>query len=94
MQEFLFRWSDEKNQKLQNERGISFEEILFYIKQDKIVDIIINPSSNFDNQKCYLLEIEEYIWVVPYVQKQNEIFLKTAFPSRKFTKIYLKGDIE
>lgn len=89
MEDIEYRWSEEKNNKLQKERNISFEEIVLLLEQDKIIDIIKNPSSNFDNQMCYLLEIEEYIWLVPYVYNENKIFLKTAFPSRKFTKIYL-----
>jgi uncharacterized DUF497 family protein len=89
LKNFEFLWSEEKNEKLQKERNISFKEIIFYINQNKVVDIIKNPSSNFDNQECFVIDIENYIWIVPYVKNKNEIFLKTAFPSRKHTKIYL-----
>jgi len=41
----------------------------------------------------YILEIDNYAIVVPSVENENEIFLKTAFPSRKYTKRYgLKGE--
>jgi len=34
------------------------------------------------------LEIESYAVIVPFTEKDDEIFLKTAFPSRKYTKRY------
>ena len=91
LNDFNFRWNEEKNKKLQNERGVSFEEIVSILKNDKIIDIVENPSANFDNQECYIIEIKSYIWVIPYVKDGNEIFLKTAFPSRKHTKIYFNN---
>jgi len=91
LKDFFISWDSDKNEKLQNERNVSFEEIAFIIKNDNVIDIIDNPSSNFDNQKCFIIEFENYIWVVPYVENGNDIFLKTAFPSRKHTKTYLNN---
>lgn len=71
-------------------RGISFEEIVCLVESGQILGIEENPGRS--NQKMYILEIENYAVVVPFVEKDNEIFLKTAFPSRKYTKRYrLKG---
>ncbi len=54
----------------------------------------IEENPNRPSQKLYVLEIDNYAIIVPYVEKDNEIFLKTAFPSRKYTKRYgLKGEI-
>jgi len=89
LKDINYQWNEEKNKKLQDERNISFEEICSLLINEQIIDIIKNPSSNFDNQKCYIIEIHDYIWIVPYVDNGEEIFLKTAFPSRKHTKIYL-----
>ena len=84
-------WSSEKNEILKNERGISFEEIAYLIQSGKILGIEENPGRS--NQKMYILEIENYAVIVLFVEKNNEIFLKTAFPSRKYTKRYgLKGE--
>ena len=84
-------WSSEKNQILKNERGISFEEIAYLIQSGKILGVEEKPGRS--NQKMYILEIENYAVIVPFVEKNNEIFLKTAFPSRKYTKRYgLKGE--
>jgi len=79
-------WDINKNEKLKKERGISFEEIAYLIESGNIVAIEQNP--NRPNQKVYVLEIDEYMVIVPFVEDENEIFLKTAFPSRKYTKIY------
>lgn len=91
MNNFNFTWNEEKNKKLQIERNISFEEIVSILNNDEVLDIIDNPSNNFDHQECYIIEIKHYVWVIPYVKHKNEIFLKTAFPSRKHTKIYFEG---
>jgi hypothetical protein len=83
-------WSHEKNEILKARRGISFEEIAFLIESGHILGIEENPRRS--NQKIYILEIGNYAFIVPFVEKDNEIFLKTAFPSRKYTKRYgLKG---
>ena len=79
-------WDKQKNEILKKERGISFEEIAFIIESEQLIAIEENPSR--PNQKIYILEIEDYIVIVPFVESENEIFLKTAFPSRKYTKIY------
>lgn len=86
----IFNWGKEKNEKLKEQRDISFEEIVNAIKNGKLLDIVQNSSSNFQNQECLVVDIYGYVWLVPYVQNEKEIFLKTAFPSRKYQKIYLK----
>ena len=84
-------WDPQKNEILKQERGISFEEIAYLIEYGQILGIEENPSR--PNQKMYILEIDNYAIIVPFVENVNEIFLKTAFPSRKYTKQYgLKGE--
>ena len=84
-------WNPEKNEILKHERGISFEEIAYLIESGQILGIEENPGR--PDQKIYILEIEYYAFIVPFVEKNDEIFLKTAFPSRKYTKKYgLKGE--
>lgn len=84
-----FDWNPEKNKKLIKERGISFEMCLVYIEQGKILDIINNKTPH-EHQFVYVLEIEEYVYYVPFVEDEEKIFLKTIIPSRKATKKYLK----
>jgi hypothetical protein len=84
-------WSYEKNEILKANRGISFEEIAYLIELGHILGIEENPGR--PNQKIYIMEIESYAVIVPFVERENEIFPKTAFPSRKYTKRYgLKGE--
>lgn len=85
-------WNLDKNEILKAKRGISFEQIAFLIESGHILGIEENPKR--PNQKIYILEIEGYAVIVPFVEESNEIFLKTAFPSRKYTKRYgLKGEL-
>jgi hypothetical protein len=84
-------WRLEKNEILKAKQGLSFEEIALLIESGRILGIEENPGRS--NQKIYILEIENYAFIVPFVEKDNEIFLKTAFPSRRYTKRYgLKGE--
>ena len=92
LDEIVFSWSKEKNELLKKwERKISFEMVIWAIENNQILDIIENPSWNFDNQKCYIIEINDYVYLVPYVENWNEKFLKTIFPSRKHKKFYLNN---
>jgi hypothetical protein len=77
-------WNSEKNSVLKQERGISFEEIAYLIESGRVIGIEENPGH--PNQKMYILEIDNYAILVPYVENDNEIFLKTAFPNRKYTQ--------
>jgi len=79
-------WDSKKNEILKRERGISFEEIAYLIESGHIIGIEENPGH--PNQKLYILAIENYAFVVPCVETDQEIFLKTVFPSRKYTKKY------
>ncbi len=84
-------WNMEKSKLLKVQRGISFEEIALLIEAGSILGIEENPGR--PNQQIYILEIEDYAYIVPFVESENEIFLKAAFPSRKYTKRYgLKGE--
>ena len=86
------RWNIEKARQLladPSRGGISFEDCVIAIEGGKILDIIQNPSINHPTQKMYVLEIEGYAYSVPFVENDEEIFLKTLFPSRKLTAIYL-----
>ncbi len=83
-------WNATKNQQLISERGISFEDIVFYLQQDALLDDIEHPNSDkYPNQRVFVININNYAHLVPYLENRKEIFLKTVIPSRKATKIYL-----
>ncbi|MGB4499014.1 MAG: BrnT family toxin [Methylococcaceae bacterium] len=85
-------WSDEKNEKLIAERGISFDDVVYHLEQGNVLDDIEHPNQEkYPNQSILVLEINNYAYIVPYVENDTEVFLKTIIPSRKLTKQYL-GD--
>ncbi len=88
-------WNNEKNEELKSERGISFEDVIYYVEHGKLLAIVEhhNPGK-YPNQRIYIIEIENYAYLVPFIESDEEIFLKTIIPSRKATKIYLEADNE
>jgi len=87
-----YDWNDEKNQLLQDERNISFEEIVFHIMNGDEITVYDHPNQErYPNQKISVVRVEQYVYLVPYVESETEIFLKTIIPSRKATKKYLEG---
>lgn len=88
-----YDFSAEKNQQLIDIRGISFEEIIAALGDGKLLDILEHHNSEkFSHQKIYVIDINGYVYLVPFVrQSENRVFLKTIFPSRKLTKLYLKN---
>ena len=80
-------WDDEKNQKLQLERDISFEQISEIILRKGYLDILENTSR--PNQQVFVVKLNGYIHSVPFIiDDQSNIVLKTAYPSRKLNKKY------
>jgi hypothetical protein len=89
----VFNWNSEKNQQLIEQRSRSFEEVIFHIENGGLLDDISHPNAvDYPHQKIFIVEIDQYAYLVPYVETEEEIFLKTVIPSRKFTKLYLRGD--
>ena len=85
-----FNWNSEKNEQLRTDRGISFEEILFHIENGDVLDILQHPNQEkYGGQRIFVVEVNEYVHLVPFVEDEIEVFLKTIIPSRKATKKYL-----
>ncbi len=89
----VYAFSPEKNLKLKRERNVSFEEIIAAIENGQLLDILehTNPSK-YNNQKIYVVFVSRYVYLVPFVQTKDEIFLKTIIPSRKANKKYNKNE--
>ena len=87
-----FDWSEEKNQRLVEQRGISFERVLSAIEQGALVDVLEHPNQErYRGQMIYVVDIEQYIYLVPYVTRPDgSRFLETIIPSRKATRDYRK----
>ena len=85
-------WSHQKNQEIKLKRGLSFEEIETAILNKKVLEVIDHSSSKYSHQKIFVIDWDDYVVLVPYVETADEIFLKTAFHNRKATKKYLKQE--
>ncbi len=84
-------WDDEKNEWLKKMRGVSFEEVKSAIEDKRDLDIIDHPNQNrYPGQKMYVVDIKNYIYLVPFVADEFKEFLKTIIPSRKAKKKYIE----
>ena len=87
-----YTWNLEKNDWLIEERNISFEKVVFLIEKNGLLDTLRHPNhEKYPNQKMFVIEIDDYAYLVPFVESVDQIFLKTIIPSRKATKKYLGG---
>ncbi len=85
-----FDWSEEKNNQLKKERDISFEEAIIVLENNQILDIVDHPNEKrYAKQKIFILNINMYAYLVPFVEDEEKIFLKTIIPSRKATQKYI-----
>ena len=86
-------WDKGKNEQLKKERNISFEIAAYFIETKQILDIIKHPNKNkYPDQRIFIILYDNYVYLVPFVEDESQIFLKTIIPSRKATKKYLRVD--
>ena len=84
-----FDWNDDKNEMLEKTRGITFEDVIVHIQNGDVLDIIRHPNrERYPGQNILVLDIEGYVWLVPYVKTRGRRFLKTIIPSRQATREY------
>lgn len=87
-----FQWSEEKNRVLKEERGVCFEDVIVAINDNRVLTVIPHPNTiDYPDQKIYIIELDGYAYMAPFVREGDVIFLKTVIPSRKMTRLYLKG---
>jgi hypothetical protein len=85
-----FDWNSQKNVLLKISRGIGFEDVVIAIVDGHLLDTLQHPNpKKYANQKVYIVEIDNYAYSVPFVENTDVCFLKTIYPSRKYTKQYL-----
>ena len=83
-------WNYNKNDLLKDQRSISFEDVVFHILSGDILETIDHPNQErYPEQQIHVIDIENYVYLVPFVESEEEVFLKTIIPSRKATKKYL-----
>ena len=83
----IYNWSAAKNEMLVRERGISFERIVFEISMGNEVAMVMHPNQDrYPGPMISVVEVDDYVYLVPFVETESEIFLKTMIPSRKATR--------
>ena len=90
----MYKYSPEKNLKLIQERNISFEEIVEAIESGYLLEIIEHHNkTKYQHQKMYVVQVDDYVYCVPFVKDGDEdVLLKTIFPSRKAKRKFYKKD--
>lgn len=82
-----YNWNAEKNQRLLEERGITFERIVFEIGLGNERAVFLHPNQvKYPGQLISVVEVDDYVYLVPFIENDAEIFLKTIIPSRKATR--------
>ncbi len=85
-----FDWNSQKNVLLKVSRGVGFEDVVNAINDGHLLTILSHPNATkYPNQTVYIVEIDNYAYSVPFVEGKETCFLKTIYPSRKYTKQYL-----
>lgn len=84
-------WNPEKNEWLKKMRGVCFEQVADILEQEAELDVIDHPNQKkYLRQKIIIVNINDYAYLVPRVETEVCIFLKTIIPSRKMTAKYLR----
>ena len=61
-----------------------------HIERGDILDLVAHPNqTEYPGQQIIVVEINEYAYLVPFVESSEGNFLKTIIPSRKATRDYL-----
>ncbi len=85
-------WNSKKNEWLKLHRRVSFEDVVLRIEEGGLLSVVEHwNSARYPGQWLLMVESRGYAYLVPFVETENEVFLKTIFPSRKATRDYLGG---
>lgn len=85
-------WNPEKNTLLKAERSVSFEDVVFHMMAGDILGTLEHPNQErYPGQQIHVVAVEDYVYLVPFVESEEALFLKTIIPSRKATHAYRGG---
>ncbi|MCP9804258.1 DUF4258 domain-containing protein [Cyanobium sp. T1G-Tous] len=88
-----FLWSSDENQQLGAQRSIHFEAVVVAIETGSLLDVLAHPNpEQYPSQRILVVEVNQYVYLVPYVEDDDYLFLKTIIPSREATRDYLRRD--
>lgn len=84
-------WNYKKNDLLKAQRNISFEDVVFHILSGDILDTIDHPNQErYPEQQIHVISIENYVYLVPFVESEDEVFFKDNYPESKSHKTILR----
>jgi hypothetical protein len=86
-----FLWSSEKDALLRQQRGFGFMDVVVAIENGGLLADWPNLRPGYEHQGQFIVAMGDVVLVVPYVQDGEDLFLKTAFPSRVARRKYLGG---
>jgi uncharacterized DUF497 family protein len=87
-----FAWDDAKNAKLRKERGIGFEDIVFHIERGDVLDILEHPNPDrYGGQRIFVVRREDYVYLVPFVEDEHTVFLKTIIPIESSSQVRVRA---
>ena len=88
----VFRWDNEKNEMLRKNRGVCFEQVVVLMERGDVLDAIEHSNQDrYPGQKIAIIRIDDYAYLVPYIEKSEALILKTIIPSRKATNKYVRA---
>ncbi len=88
----IFRWDNQKNELLKTSRGVCFEQVVILMERGDVLEAIEHPNQDrYPGQKIATVMIDDYVYLVPYVENGEELFLKTIIPSRKATNKHTRA---
>jgi hypothetical protein len=85
-------WDEEKDRWLKENRGIGFDRVAAKIVQLDYIALVEHWNRvRYPHQWVFVLEIDGYAYYVPFIETDDEVFLKTVIPSRRAKKHYLRS---
>jgi hypothetical protein len=58
-----------------------------------LLDVVPHPNpTKYRNQRMFVVKVADHVYLVPFVETDDGLFLKTVIPSRKATLKYLGGE--
>lgn len=88
-------WSEQKSKELLLKRGVSFDDVLSALQDDRFLAIEEHPNRlKYPHQKILIVRLYGYVYIVPFVESNEGLFLKTIYPDRKYHAKYTRSENE
>ena len=87
-----FAWDEDKSRLLKRTRGLSFEEVVFHIHNGDLLAKLNHPKAKYGHQQIFVIRVDDYAYMIPFVEDNEKFFLKTIIPSRKMTRDFLNKE--